>query len=97
MNHHCHANGCTWATERRLFMCLPHWRKVPSHLQAAVWAAYRAQPNATQRARSIDYMQACAEAVEHVARLEGKPEANTYRRVVAHLQSLAVAGEKEWT
>ncbi len=91
MTHHCHATGCIWATERKLLMCLPHWIKVPSHLQAAVWAAYRARPNATQRARSIDYMTACADAVEHVAWLEGKPEANGYRRVVALLQRQTVA------
>lgn len=89
MSHTCHANGCNWATERRLLMCLPHWTKVPSDLQAAVWKAYRAQPNPTQRARDIAYMTACADAVEFVARLEGRPEANSYRRVVQLLQHQA--------
>lgn len=89
MIHTCHANQCTWATDRKLFMCLKHWTKVPSTLQAAILAAYRAHPTASARARSLDYMTACADAVEHVARLEGKPEANNYRRVVALLQHQA--------
>lgn len=58
MSHTCHANGCNWATERKLFMCLQHWTKLPSNLQGAVLAAYRAQPSADLRARSIPYMTA---------------------------------------
>jgi len=89
LTHHCNANGCTWATERRMFMCLAHWRRLPSALQGAVLSAYRAQPTASARARDLTYMAACAAAVEHIARLEGKPEANSYRRVVKLLQHQA--------
>lgn len=87
--HHCNANGCTWATEPRMLMCLAHWRRLPSALQSAVLCAYRAQPNASARARDLTYMAACADAVEHIARLEGKPEANSYRRAVKLLQHQA--------
>lgn len=85
MSHTCHANGCNWATERKLFMCLQHWTKLPSNLQGAVLAAYRAQPSADLR----PYMTACAEAVEFIARLEHRLEENSYRRLVDRLKHQA--------
>lgn len=89
MIHRCHANGCSWATERWRFMCLAHWTKLPSHMQAAILAAYRANKTEVERCRSLAYMTACAEAVEYLARLEGKPEANSYRRVVMVMEKQA--------
>lgn len=88
-HHHCHANGCTWATERRLFMCLQHWTRLPSALQQPIWTAYRASKNAGERGRSIAYMTACADAVEFIAKLEGKPIENSYRRAAVLLQRQA--------
>jgi hypothetical protein len=55
---------------------------VPLAMQQAVWTAYRAAPGPA-RARDHDYLTACADAVEYVARLEGKPETNSYRRILA--------------
>ena len=57
---------------------------VSKALQDAVWKAYRGT-TAEERAKSIPYMSACADAVEYVARLEGKDEANPYRRIVNNL------------
>ncbi len=57
-------------------------------MQEAVWAAYRANPG-MERARAPDYLKACAAAVEHVARLEGKPETNTYRRCLKLIEDAA--------
>lgn len=65
-------------------MCTVHWRMLPDVMQQAIWTAYRANPGPA-RARAPDYLRACADAVEHVARLEGKPEGNSYRRVLAQL------------
>lgn len=41
MSHTCHARGCKVEVRPELLMCGPHWRKVPSKIQRAVWATYR--------------------------------------------------------
>jgi hypothetical protein len=61
-------------------------------MQAAVWAAYRKAPK-DGRARDPGYLTACANAVEHVARCEGKPEGNSYRRLLKLLDEVAAARE----
>lgn len=88
MSHHCHANGCDVTTPPRLFMCFAHWKMVPPSMQAAVWASYRNAP-AAERARDPDYLGACANACEHVARAEGKPETNSYRRILKLIEEAA--------
>lgn len=60
-------------------------------MQGAILDAYRAHKSEAERCRSLAYMSACANAVEHIARLEGKPEANSYRRVVKLLEKQAAA------
>ncbi|MES2401835.1 MAG: hypothetical protein V4573_17725 [Pseudomonadota bacterium] len=91
LTHSCHANGCSWATERWRFMCRAHWIRLPSAMQGAILDAYRAHKTEAERCRSLAYMTACANAVEHIARLEGKPEANSYRRVASILEKQAAA------
>jgi hypothetical protein len=83
----CHANGCATRTPHRLFMCARHWAMVPLTMQNAVWTAYRNAPKGG-RARDRDYLSACAKAVEHVALNEGKPQQNTYRRLLAKLDQI---------
>lgn len=83
MAHHCHANGCEVATPPRLFMCAKHWKMVPLSMQAAVWKAYRNAPTRAARLQSYEYMTACADAVEHVAKKEGKNTWNGYRSLAA--------------
>jgi hypothetical protein len=90
VTHHCHANDCPMPTPPRLFMCGRHWAMVPRPMQDAVWAAYRAAPKGG-RARDARYLTACANAVEHVARAEGKRETNSYRRVLKLLDEVAAA------
>jgi hypothetical protein len=92
VNHHCHANGCPTPTPPRLFMCPRHWAQVPRGMQDAVWAAYKAAPK-DGRARDPGYLTACANAVEHVARGEGKAETNSYRRLLKLLVEVAEARE----
>ena len=79
--HHCHANGCKTETPQRLFMCHRHWAMLPREMRKAVWTAYKANPDSYLRGRSRDYMEACADAVEHVAAIEGFPTGNSYRRI----------------
>ena len=41
MSHHCHAHKCTVPTRPSLFMCPPHWRRLPYRLKQAILSAYR--------------------------------------------------------
>ena len=38
--HHCHAHGCEVPIPPAMFMCAPHWFKLPRQLRVAVWSAY---------------------------------------------------------
>ena len=85
--HTCSVNGCTWASERRLFTCRPHWLKVPSGLQAKVWDAYRALPLKTPDRQALlndpAYCLAAAEVVEHIAGTEGRSPGSEWRDAAA--------------
>jgi len=39
--HKCPIKSCSAACPRHHAMCVSHWRMVPKHLQALVYAAYR--------------------------------------------------------
>jgi hypothetical protein len=84
-NHHCHANGCATPTDPKLFMCLEHWNMVPAMMQKEIWSQYKGTTR-EQRFEKIPYLQACALAVEHVAELEGKDSANSYRKLISIAQ-----------
>lgn len=60
-------------------MCATHWRLVPKKLQKAIWEAYHDSPTHSARFSSYEYLCACADAVEHIAALEGRLPRNTFR------------------
>jgi hypothetical protein len=39
--HRCHADGCEEQVPPAMFMCKPHWFKLPKGLRDRVWSAYR--------------------------------------------------------
>ena len=41
MSHKCHWPECQKEVPPKMFMCLPHWRRVPKVLQTKIWSAYR--------------------------------------------------------
>lgn len=71
MAHTCHAEGCAKAVPPRMLFCLPHWRKTPRHLQAAIWRTYR-EGQEVRKNPSALYLVVQAMAVAAVARMEGK-------------------------
>lgn len=81
--HTCSVNGCTWASERRLFTCMPHWLKVPQDLQSKVWDAYRALPQKRPDRETLlndpAYCQAAAAVIEHLAAAEGRAPVSEWR------------------
>ncbi len=81
MIHTCHANDCAVETPPSMFMCRKHWYMVPQSLQNAVWKAYRDTKGAS-RGRNRAYCTAAADAVEHVAKQEGRDGGNSYRRIL---------------
>ena len=73
MSHHCHAVGCERRCPPAMFMCGPHWRKVPKENQREVWRTYRPGQEIDKRPTS-EYMQVTNEARRIVAEKEGKLE-----------------------
>lgn len=67
--HHCHADGCTVRVSPALFMCRPHWRKVPARMQKRIWREYR-KGQEIDKKPSANYIAAAKEAIAHVANVE---------------------------
>jgi hypothetical protein len=89
-DHHCHANDCPTPTSPALLMCPNHWRMVPPAMQRKVWSALKLRGTPGGNPLSwANYYEACADAVEHVAALEEKPAANSYRRSAPHFKTIA--------
>jgi hypothetical protein len=63
-----------------MLMCREHWFRVPQEIRNRIWNTYR-------EGQSIDtvtpaYLRAAAEAIEVVARSEGLPIDNPFRRIL---------------
>mgnify|MGYP001558272724 CR=1 FL=1 len=67
--HLCHARGCTTRIPPRLFMCGPHWRKVPAGLRREIRQHYRPGQERDKRP-SAAYLDAAGRAVAAVAATE---------------------------
>ena len=72
--HTCHAEGCDKHVPPKMFMCKPHWYKVPYGLRLAVWAEY--QPGQEKLDGTAfpteEYLDVTREAIEAVAAKEGR-------------------------
>lgn len=83
----CQANGCRWVAGLGLPMCRQHWLLLPSATQGAVLKAWRDQPSNAQRLSSLEYLEATADAVEHLAAREGKPTRNAFRELFQRVKA----------
>lgn len=83
----CQANGCRWVADLGLPMCRHHWRLLPSAIQGAVLKARRAQTSNAQRLSSLEYLEASADAVEHLAAREGHPTRNAFRELFQRVKA----------
>jgi hypothetical protein len=72
--HTCHAEGCERHVPPRMFMCKPHWMRVPYGLRVAIWAEYQSgQERLDGTAYPSDaYLEVAREAVDAVAAKEGR-------------------------
>lgn len=41
MSHTCHAIGCETPVPPKMFMCKPHWFKLPKPMRDGIWATYK--------------------------------------------------------
>jgi hypothetical protein len=83
MSRACDAIGCSTPTASGRFMCLRHWRLVPIELQRTINSRYRALHKNFAFLRDVAYLSACVDAIDGIARAEGKEGRNVYR---VHLQ-----------
>lgn len=83
MTHRCEAAACPTEIPRGKFMCPAHWRMVPVALQNTINSRYRACRADCAFLRDAAYLQACVDAIEHIARREGIQGVNgSYHRLL---------------
>jgi hypothetical protein len=81
MSRACDAIGCNTPTASGKFMCLKHWRLVPIELQRTINDRYRTLRKDFAFLSDIAYLSACVNAIDRIAKDEGKEGAhNPYRR-----------------
>lgn len=69
--HHCHAVDCPTVVPPIFLMCAAHWLRVPRPIRERVHAEYRPGQE-VRKDPSLLWCLAADEAVEHVAKLEGR-------------------------
>ena len=89
MSRDCDAIGCTTPTASGRFMCLKHWRLVPIELQRTINDRYRTLRRDFAFLSDVAYLNACTEAIDRIARTEGKEGRNQYRALLAIAQRKA--------
>lgn len=67
----CEATGCKTATAPGKFMCLKHWHMVPTFKQKTITERFRAGKKNMAFLRDLEYLEACASAIDTVAAEEG--------------------------
>jgi len=67
--HVCHAAGCRTPVHPKMFMCRPHWFRLPKPMRDAIWAAYRPGQE-IRKDPSPEYIKAARAAIDHIAQLE---------------------------
>lgn len=86
-DHQCDANHCTARVPASKGMCAAHWRLVPPVMQARIYRLARELPTRRERLSSVQFLEAWADAVEHVALLEERLAGNAFRRLADMLRS----------
>lgn len=64
--HHCHWPGCTQRVPEAAWGCRPHWRKLPKHIQDAIWGAFRPGQEIS-KTPSREYIEAARAAQDWIA------------------------------
>lgn len=95
MTRPCDAIGCGKLVPTGRFMCIDHWRMVPTVTQRSINYLYRSLRNDRYALmHDTSYVEACAVAIEYIAAAQGLPGDNSYRRVLEILKRKNHAGDK---
>lgn len=88
----CDALGCSAAVSSGRFMCIRHWRMVPVETQRTINTRYRACRADFAFLSDIAYLQACVDALSHIAGVERlDPAPSTYDRLLRQAQRQAAS------
>lgn len=79
--HACDANHCSVKVDPSNGMCPAHWQMVPVDVQRRIYAAARASKTSAERLSSVEFLEAWAEAIEHVATREDRLTRNAFRNL----------------
>ena len=90
MNRLCDALECGATVPAGRFLCPRHWRLVPLATQRAINSRYRACRADFGFLSDTAYLQACVDAIEGIARAEGRAvESTSYHRLLLAAQRCA--------
>lgn len=82
--HSCQALGCIVATLRhQRVLCPRHWSALPVTYQVEMMSSY----HPGHALQGVRYYDACATAIEFIARLENVPMPNRYRSIADRLRA----------
>ncbi len=83
MTRPCDAIDCTTRTQMGRFLCARHWYRVALPTRETVNARYRACRKDFAFLSDVEYLQACVDAIEGIARAEGREvEFTSYHRLL---------------
>jgi hypothetical protein len=85
--HLCHAIDCNERVRPDRLMCARHWYSVPADLKREVWRTYRPGQE-IDKDPDQPYIEAAKNAINWVARKEGKPELPTTASIRKTLEDL---------
>jgi len=94
MSRNCDAFNCPATVSPGRFLCLKHWRMVPTEVQREINGHYRAGRKDLAFLSDPVYLQACTDAIRVIARVEGNGIDMHVGKVSAYERLLRVAQKK---
>lgn len=92
MSRECDAIGCVTRTQMGRFLCTFHWYRVPVATRNTINARFRAGRKGSAFLSDLEYLQACVDAINGLAELDGRPvEVTSYHRLLAVAKRKAAA------
>lgn len=85
--HLCQARGCSERIPPKLLFCSPHWYALPAVLRTTIYKTYH--PGQEEgRAPSQEWIDAARQAINYLAKKEGKPPVPDNEDIIKTLQKI---------
>lgn len=97
MSRQCDAFQCSATVATGRFMCSRHWRMVPAATQQTINTRYRAGRKDAAFLSDVAYLQACIDAINHLAKGDGYTQGDAIGDSSSYGRLLRVAQRKETT